>query len=331
MLRSLLCAAVAALVLASAASAHAAGGPVLVLDAQGLSARYLGGDTSTVVLRDVTQHLTSFTRGQRSPRISVTVGELTRAWKALGFAANPPLATIDPKGDRRQATLVRLSAPRLRGDDLVLTATADKGSGGGLAGRLADRADDLPGSADATTVTINAVDADPDALADIDDPLVPNRDGEWVQFHTYISTYGDDGRCGSSKWGDSGVCDGKFTDSGSTAPFNARNAGFAFSEWKGTAEVRFYAGGRADGTGTSGALRGHVPNAGSDQFYVDSGWLFSQNFQVKTGTDAAKVGQQGGPLAIDVEYHHPLFGNSGYTFDIRGWLWCMVGDAACHP
>jgi hypothetical protein len=318
--------------LAIGGSAQAASGPILVLDAQGLSSDAGSGGASTVRLRDVTQQLTSFTRGARAPKITVTVGELADAWKALGFAAAPPLATIDPRGDRRGATLVRLSQPRLRGDDLILTATTVDGSGGALAGRLTHAAASVPAKAAATTVTINAADADPDALETIDDPLTPNREGEWKQISTFIDAWGGDGDCHGDSWGlSSGSCFGKFTQGG-LSPFNSSSAPWGVADWQnGTSSLTFNSSVKNTGETSVGRLRGHSPNRGG-ALYIDSGWLYdSNNFPVRSGTDPARTGLQGGPLSLDVEYHSSPFVNAGYTFQIDGWLWCMVGDAACHP
>jgi hypothetical protein len=318
---------------AAAAPAHAASGPLLVLQAQSLSTRTADDGSTVVVLHDPTDHLTSFTRGTREPAINVTLGELARQWQALGFVESPPLATIDPEGDQRDATLVRLGPPQLRGDDLLLPVQVATGSAGGaLAGRLDDRADDVPEQAGSTTVTINASDGADAGLDAIDDPLIPNRDGEWVEIHTYISSYGDDGVCSRSAFAISGGnCFGTFTDSGSTPPFNARNAKYGWVDWDGTSSVKFIATLEKSGVGASGHLNGHLPDRGSASYFVDGGWLFDQNnFRVKSGTDTAKTGQQGGPLHLNVVSHTPLFGNSGYTFTLNGWLWCMVGDRACH-
>jgi hypothetical protein len=322
---------------AAAAPAHAAAssGPLLVLQAQGLTSRTAADGSTVVVLRDPTRQLTSFTRGARTPKISVTLGELTRQWNALGFVQSPPLATIDPAGDEREATLVRLGVPRLDGDDLVLPVQpAADSTGGALAGRLTDRSADVPDEADSTTVTINATDGDDAGLEAIDDPLVPNRDGEWKEIHTYISAYSDDGSCGRSTWGsDTGSCTGSFNNGGSTAPFTARSARYGLVYWEnGTSSVKFLSASNTTGLGSVGHLNGHLPGRASGSYYVDNGWLWDMNnFRVKSGTDAALTGQKGGPLSIDVEYHHPLFGGTGYTFSLDGWLWCMVGDAACHP
>jgi hypothetical protein len=336
-LRSSLCAALlgAVALTAAAAPAHAATGPLLVLEAQGLSTRTAADGSTVVVLRDPSRDLTSFTRGERAPQISVTLNELARQWQALGFVRSPPLATIDPQGDRRQAALVHLGQPRQQGDDLVLPVTpATDSTGGTLAGRLTDRAADVPDQADATTVTIDATDGDDTALAAIDDPLIPNRDGEWKEIHTYISAYSDDGSCGRSQWGSgNGDCYGSFNDGDSTPPFAARSARYGTVYWEGgTASVKFLSTSNLTGLGSVGHLNGHLPDRGSDAYYVDNGWLWDMNnFRVKTGTDIAKRGQPGGPLSIDVTSHNPVFGASGYTFSLRGYLWCMVGDAACHP
>lgn len=335
-LRSSLCAALlgAAALAAAAAPAHAASGPLLVLEAQGLSTRTAADGSTVVVLRDATRYLTSFTRGARAPTISVTLGELTRQWRALGFVQSPPLATIDPKGDRRKATLVRLGQPRRQGDDLVVPVRlATDSTGGVLTGRLADRAAAVPDQADSTTVTINATDGDDAALEAIDDPLVPNRDGEWKEFHTYISSYSDDGTCDHATWGSrSGECFGRFNDGGSTAPFTASSAKYGEVFWaQGTSNVKFLSTPLRSGLGSVGYLNGHLSDGGSPAYYVDNGWLWDMNnFRVNTGTDVAKIGQPGGPLYLDVESHNPVFGASGYTFDLHGWLWCMVGDANCH-
>ena len=253
-------------------------------------------------------------------------------WRALGFGAAPPLATIDPKGDRRRATLVRLGQPRLRGDDVVLSATPAADSGGGaLAGRLQDRTDAVPDDADETTVTINATAADPQAYASIDDPLTSGRDGEWKQFSAYIVAYDDDGNCDGTFGSSNGACYGRAR--GGTGPFNGQSSIYATVGWSGgTAGVTVDANYGADGGGPRhGELVGSIPTAASDQLFVDRGWLWdSQNFKVRSGTDPALKGDLGGPLRIDAEYHGRAIG-SGYTFQIDGWLWCMVGDANCNP
>jgi hypothetical protein len=323
------CAALAAVTfLGVGASAHAASGPLLVLDAQGLTAHAGSDDSSTVVLRDVVRPLTSFTRGARAPEIDVTVGELTRQWKALGFDASPPLATIDPGGDRRGATLVRLGQPRLRGDDLVLHATPVPGSGGALAGRLRAATTKLPATAGETTVTLNATEGDPDGLAAINDPLIADRDGEWTQV-TFQLSAGDhpDTGCGGGTWGvGGGSCRGHFL--GGLAPLNPATAPWGVAEWgSGTFDLQFTAAANSRGEDPVAILKGFSPSRDSD-FWVESGWLWrSHHFPVRTGGDPALDGQMGGPLDMDVKYVL----NGGYSLIVTGFVYCFSGDAACKP
>jgi hypothetical protein len=81
-------------------------------------------------------------------------------------------------------------------------------------------------------------------------------------------------------------------------------------------------------------FEGYVPSANSDRFYIEQSYIDldigfrghgdcpgNANYGcLVSGTDPTKIGQPGGPLHLDVQYHHPFLQPAGYSFDIHGYV-----------
>jgi Bacterial Ig-like domain (group 3) len=104
------------------------------------------------------------------------------------------------------------------------------------------------------------------------------------------------------------------TQSGQTAPFSNRKVRVG---WEDQAQGHKF---RIDVVDGQGFLQGSIPDRSSNRFTVTAGGASVWNVKgtVTTGTDTTKVGQKGGPLAIDV--HAPKFSDWSYDFYIAGWL-----------
>jgi hypothetical protein len=311
-----------------AAAAAKPTGPVYVLSAASLTSAPGHGRNVVLRLHGTGTKVTSFGRGGRGAELNVATRELLSAWRRLGFTRRHPLATVDEAGDRRGATLVRLGRPRLdaAGTGIVVPARPAAGTGRALADRLRDAAPDVPKRAGATTISIDATVADAGAVDTIADPL-GHGPGGWIAFHTYIAAYSGDGGCtDGSTWGVGGDCTGKFNDPG-TEPFDgAYPDGITGSvHWRGTSDITFTS--RVPttrGTIDYGYLHGSVPTAGSPALTIDRGQFFNTpNWTIEgSGTDPALLEKPGGPLGINAQFHTPFFTNSGYSFDVTGYLWC---------
>jgi hypothetical protein len=264
-------------------------------------------------LRKVSPDITSIRRGHGA-EINITTRELAAHWSDLGFAANHPTATVDPHKGNRIA--VKVWRPRLKGR------------------RLTFRIRGLPGHASPrlgfTNLSIDASGADGAALEKLHDPAPGDPPGFWVEFHTYVDAWGGDGDCSGATWGiDGGNCFGTFPRGG-TDPYNGSRTSNGYFGWDhGTDSVYLDAGRNQF---QQGGLNGRTPGRGSPEFYVnDSSWFWNQtNFKVQSGSDASQLGQRGGPVSIDVEYHSAgPFTNSGYTMDAHGYLWCVPARGDC--
>ena len=308
---------------AAPSSALAATAPVYVLSAKSVKAKHLGHGRYAVRLRQPSAHVTSFTAGA-SPVINVTTRELASQWDAL-FGDRAPLATLDEKGDRRRAILVRLRAPRLSagGTSLRFQARVVDGKGGQLADRLAARADTVPASTDATTVAIDTTGAKPSVLQSAADPLHPDTPGLWVRIHVYLNSArqgGDGDRWCTANYGQSdGVCRGHFDSGLAGASFD--HGGFSWArEPTGPLDLQLWAG-PADKTNMTGLLTGTVANEVTNQWPV-KGWLGNTGNPVVSGTDPAWTDAPGGPLDLDVFYSST---NEDYRVDVYGYVWAVHG------
>lgn len=264
-------------------------------------------------LRKVSPDITSIRPGDDA-QINITTRELAAHWSDLGFAANPPTATVDPHRGHRVA--VKIWRPRLKGH------------------RLTFRVRGLPRDASPrfgfTNLSINASGANAAALKRLHDPAPGDPPGFWVEFHTYVDAWGGDGDCGGATWGvDGGNCFGIFPRGG-TDPYNGSRTSKGYFGWNhGTDSVYLDAGRNQF---QQGGLNGRTPGRGSAEFYVnDTSWFWHQtNFKVQSGSDPAKLGHEGGPISIDVEYHSAgPFTNSGYTMEAKGSLWCVPARGDC--
>lgn len=314
----------AAVVVAVPSSAFAAASaPVYVLGAKSVTAKRLGDDRYAVRLRHPSAHVTSFTAGG-SPVINVTTRELASQWDDL-FGDDAPLATLDEKGDRRRAVLVRLHDPKLSagGTSLRFRARVVDGKGGQLADRLVARADTVPAAADATTVAIDTTGARPAALQAAADPLHPDTPGLWVRVHVYLNTArqtGDGDRWCTADYGQAdGVCRGHF-DSGLRGS-RSDHGGFSWTRQPaGPLDLQLWAG-PADKTDMSGLLTGTVASQQANQWVV-RGWLGDPSNPVVSGTDPAWTDAPGGPLDLNVFYSST---NEDYRIDVYGYVWAARG------
>jgi len=317
-------AAVAATTAAPAASA-AADGPLYVLGARSLAAHQAPGGGYVVKLQDVDPHVTSFATPHGTPTIAVTTRELASNWKRLGFDRRRPLATIDPAGDRRRATLVRLGRPTLSrdGSTVVLKATPVRARAARLADRLQQRATRVPAIAAATTLTIDAEHGDADTLDAIADPLVAGSSGGWWQkvhvlMNSVPSTVDGDRHCSSEEFGRvDTTCRGAFEFDSVKWPGGRSNHGGTISRLtEGVVSFEWYVG-PADLSDLSVDLVGWLPSGASNQWTVTRGFLGDAGSKVVSGTDPAWTDSPGGPLDLNVRWDP----NDGYKFEVYGYLW----------
>jgi len=313
--------------MAAAASPGAAESPdpVYVLSAQGLSAKR-GADGDFVVrLQDPTRQVTSFVAAGHTPVINVTIQELAASWQDLGFDRRPPLATIDPGGDRRKATLVSLGQPRLSdgGKRLVMSAHAVEAAASRLADRLEDRVSAVPTSAGATTVAIDATGGDPGALREIADPLDPDSNGGlWVKVSFYLdavpSTVDKDKFCTADYGIGQGSCRGFFR---TLIPGSRSNHGSVRWRDEGAGGIGLEFSGGAPESDIDSGIGGWVPNRGSNAYTITAGWLGDQGNRVYSGTDTSLTDAPGGPLDLYADFDP----NDGYVYSVYGYVWAEHG------
>jgi hypothetical protein len=311
---------------ATAPDPAAAPDPVYVLSARGLSAKP-GDDGDFVVrLQYPTRQVTSFVAAGHTPVINVTVQELSAKWEALGFDQRPPLAAIDPGGDHRKATLVRLGQPRLSddGESLTLSAKATDAAAPRLAEWLESPADAIPTRAGATTVAIDANGGDPGALREIADPLDPNsKGGLWVKVSFYLdaipSTVDKDKFCTADYGIGQGSCRGFFR---TLIPGSRSDHGSV--RWQDDGPPRglgleFFGG--APGADMDSGIGGWAPSRASNAFTVTAGWLGDPGNRVYSGTDTSLTDAPGGPLDLNASFDP----NDGYVYDVYGYVWAEHG------
>lgn len=311
--------------------ASAAGsGPVLVLDSGSAAFAKARGDFHRLRLNAISDDVTSVSGQSGSPEINVTTRELVDRWPDLGFDRNPPNAVVDSRG--RADVAITLKRPKLRHSRLIFRAQRIESAGGKLADRGAVPRSSLPSRLGFTTLHIDAADGDQAVLDAIHGSGAGDPSpGSWIEFHTFIDAWAGDGDCNGRTWGvGNGDCFGKFTKGG-TDPYNASRVSKGYFGWSnGTGTLTVEAGRNLGG---EGYLEGRAPGRASPEFYVsDRSFFFSAKYgPVKTGSDSTKLGKEGGPLLMNVQYHSAgPFANDGYTIDLRGYLWC-TGYNLCRP
>jgi hypothetical protein len=158
----------------------------------------------------------------------------------------------------------------------------------------------------------------------------------WHRLAVHYDAYGDWGGCPTAYADRSdGRCRGTFQGSGwnTTPPFHQSDGNGSNFEWgAGRPKMILLTNRLAYGH----YLRGFVPGPESAALTItnggSNGWLPQQwgpdSFpplepgRIQSGTDMAKIGQPGGPIRISVGYRTGgIFGPSGYTVDLNGYLW----------
>jgi hypothetical protein len=292
-----------AFVAGAPAAAHAHG-PVYVLSGAKLTVSQRDGQNATVRLADPTADATHFSARGKA-RGGMTTKRLVSQWRKIGFDGRP-LATIDPKGDRRQATLVRLGRPRLVDDGQALVADVHEvdGEGEPLADRLVDRADDLPRAAGPTTLSIDAAGVDP-----------PPAAGRWIEVNMVGGLSVE--LCGYDwlELGTQGTCFMRGAGGGNPVALPGdRYRDSQYSWTDGQNAVRAVVK-NDDGT-TAAEIAGSMD--GDHRFTVQGGWLDSPNRPIHSGSDRNLVGEKGGPLhyAEDFDYKR-----GAYNLTWIGYVW----------
>jgi hypothetical protein len=158
--------------------------------------------------------------------------------------------------------------------------------------------------------------------------------GSWMYVQYHLAAYGSDGNCGDWTFGDGqyGLCDGNVT---SNDPYPNTLGSTDWRPRNGTVFLNFYTRINKDAHYGFSDFEGFAPNAGSGDFYVEQAYIdLNIGFRggsdgcpkdanygcLVSGTDPTKTGKPGGPLSLDVEYHHPFLSVPGYTFDISGYV-----------
>jgi hypothetical protein len=159
------------------------------------------------------------------------------------------------------------------------------------------------------------------------------QSGDWIYVQYYLAAYGSDGHCsdynfGEGQWG----CDGHIN---ATNDYYKDTPGAVFwRQQNGSIFFQLYTRITQDAHYAFSNLEGYVPSPSSDQFYIQQAYIdVDQGFRghgdcpadatygcLVSGTDPTKTGQPGGPLHLDVEYHHPFLQPAGYSFEIRGYV-----------
>jgi hypothetical protein len=158
--------------------------------------------------------------------------------------------------------------------------------------------------------------------------------GDWIYVQYYLAAYDSEGNCNDFVFGGGryGGCDGNITASNDLYPNTPGD-----TEWRprnGTIFLHFYTRITQAAHYAFTDFQGFVPSESSDQYYIEQAYIdLDKGFRGRgdcpessttgclvSGTDPTKTGQPGGPLHLNVEYHHPFLLTPGYTFDIRGYV-----------
>lgn len=159
------------------------------------------------------------------------------------------------------------------------------------------------------------------------------QSGNWIYVQYYLAAYGSDGHCneyafGDSQWG----CDGHIN---ATNDYYKDTPGAVFwRQQSGSIFFQLYTRATETAHSSFSDFEGYVPSANSDRFYVEQSYIdLDTGFRghgdcpananygcLVSGTDPTKTGQPGGPLHLDVQYHHPFLQPAGYSFDIHGYV-----------
>lgn len=210
------------------------------------------------------------------------------------------------------------------GSDVVLEGAADKTNDRGEA-RICTRLDWAGRHSALVLKKDYRVSA---ATIDASSHLLQNGLGSWIYVQYYLAAYDGEGTCYTFEFGDgkTGGCQGHFT--ATNDPFGPQPGDSDWSPRSGTIFLHMYID-NLDQLRDLSDFRGYVPNARSAEWYIEGafvdGWQPSGcTNEVRaclvSGTDPTKTGQPGGPLYLNVEYHHPFLQNPGYSFDMHGYV-----------